>query len=134
MNYLIGDVQGCCDALDRLLDKIDFSPSRDWIGVLGDLVNRGPQSLATLRRLRGFGTSATCVLGNHDLHLLAVAQGVRRPHRGDTLDDILNAPDRDEWLAWLRSRRMAALEHGWAVKTVPDRPHLMEQRSSRPQI
>ena len=115
MNYLIGDVQGCCDALDGLLEKIDFSPSRDWIGVLGDLVNRGPQSLATLRRLRGFGTSATCVLGNHDLNLLAVAQGVRRPHRGDTLDDILNAPDRGEWLAWLRSRRMAALEHGWLM-------------------
>jgi len=115
MNYLIGDVQGCCDALERLLAKIDFSPSRDWIGVLGDLVNRGPQSLRTLRQLRSFGTSATCLLGNHDLNLLAVAQGVRPPHRGDTIDEILVAPDRAEWLDWLRSRPMAAFEHGWLL-------------------
>jgi bis(5'-nucleosyl)-tetraphosphatase (symmetrical) len=115
MNYLIGDVQGCCDALDRLLVKIDFSPSRDRVYVLGDLVNRGPQSLETLRRLRGFGTSATCLLGNHDLNLLAVAQGVRKPHRGDTLTEILEAPDRTEWLDWLRGRRMAVFEHGWLM-------------------
>ena len=115
MNYLIGDVQGCCGALDRLLAKIDFSPSRDHLYVLGDLVNRGPQSLETLRRLRGFGDSATCLLGNHDLNLLAVAQGVRRPHKGDTIADILDAPDRDEWLAWLRQRRMAVFEHGWLM-------------------
>jgi len=115
MNYLIGDVQGCCDALDRLLVKIDFSPSRDRVYVLGDLVNRGPQSLDTLRRLRGFGTSATCLLGNHDLNLLAVAQGVRKPHRGDTLTEILDAPDRTEWLDWLRGRRMAVFEHGWLM-------------------
>jgi bis(5'-nucleosyl)-tetraphosphatase (symmetrical) len=113
MNYLIGDVQGCCDALDRLLAKIDFSPSRDRICVLGDLVNRGPKSLETLRRLRGFGAAATCLLGNHDLNLLAVAQGVRPPHRGDTIVEILEAPDRTEWLDWLRQRRMAALESGW---------------------
>ncbi len=113
MNYLIGDVQGCCDALDRLLAKIDFSPSRDRICVLGDLVNRGPKSLETLRRLRGFGAAATCLLGNHDLNLLAVAQGVRPPHRGDTIVEILEAPDRAEWLDWLRQRRMAALESGW---------------------
>jgi bis(5'-nucleosyl)-tetraphosphatase (symmetrical) len=115
MNYLIGDVQGCCDALDHLLAKIDFSPSRDRIVVLGDLVNRGPKSLATLRRLRGFGASATCLLGNHDLNLLAVAQGVRQPHRGDTTGDILAAPDRAEWLAWLRQRRMAVFEDGWLL-------------------
>ena len=115
MNYLIGDVQGCCDALDRLLAKIDFSPSRDRLYVLGDLVNRGPQSLDTLRRLRGFGSSATCLLGNHDLNLLAVAQGVRRPHRGDTLAEILDAPDRSDWLDWLRHRRMAVFEHGWLM-------------------
>jgi len=115
MNYLIGDVQGCCDALERLLAKIDFSPSRDWLCVLGDLVNRGPQSLRTLRRLRGYGTSATCLLGNHDLNLLAVAQGVRQPHHGDTIDEILAAPDRAEWLDWLRRRPMAAFEHGWLL-------------------
>lgn len=115
MNYLIGDVQGCCDALDRLLAKIDFSPSRDAIYVLGDLVNRGPESLETLRRLRGFGASATCLLGNHDLNLLAVAQGVRQAHRGDTIGEILDAPDRDQWLDWLRQRRMAVFEHGWLM-------------------
>ncbi len=115
MNYLIGDVQGCCGALDALLAKIDFSASRDHLFVLGDLVNRGPQSLETLRRLRGFGASATCLLGNHDLNLLAVAQGVRKIHKGDTIGEILDAPDRDEWLAWLRERRMAVLEHGWLM-------------------
>jgi bis(5'-nucleosyl)-tetraphosphatase (symmetrical) len=115
MNYLIGDVQGCCDALDRLLAKIAFSPSRDKIYVLGDLVNRGPKSLETLRRLRGFGASATCLLGNHDLNLLAVAQGLRQPHRGDTIDEILAAPDREASLDWLRGRRMAVFEHGWLM-------------------
>ena len=115
MNYLIGDVQGCCEALDRLLAEIGFSPSRDRIYVLGDLVNRGPQSLETLRRLRSFGDAATCLLGNHDLNLLAVAHGVRKPHSGDTITEILDAPDRDAWLNWLRHRRMAVLEHGWLM-------------------
>lgn len=115
MNYLIGDVQGCCGALDRLLAKIDFSPSRDRMFVLGDLVNRGPQSLETLRRLRGFDDSAVCLLGNHDLNLLAVAQGVRSAHPSDTLGEILAAPDREAWLEWLRHRRMAVFEHGWLM-------------------
>ena len=107
MDYLIGDVQGCCDALDTLLAKIDFSPSRDRLFVLGDLVNRGPRSLATLRRLRDLGNAAQCVLGNHDLNLLAVAHGVRKPHRGDTIQEILEARDRDDWLQWLRERPLA---------------------------
>ena len=115
MDYLIGDVQGCCDALDRLLDQIGYSPSRDRIYVLGDLVNRGPRSLATLRRLRGLGDSATCLLGNHDWHLLAAAHGVRPVHATDTLDEILAAPDREAWLEWLRNRRMAVFEHGWLM-------------------
>ena len=115
MDYLVGDVQGCAPALDRLLAAIGFSPSRDHLYVLGDLVNRGPDSLGTLRRLRGFGTSATCLLGNHDWHLLAVAAGVRKLHRTDTLDAILAAPDREEWLAWLRQRRMAVHAHGWLM-------------------
>ncbi len=113
MIFLVGDLQGCCDALERLLADTGFSPSRDRLVVLGDLVNRGPDSLGVLRRLRGLGNAATCLLGNHDLHLLAVAAGVRRPHRGDTLDAILNAPDREQWLEWLRHRRMACLEAGW---------------------
>jgi len=115
MHYLIGDIQGCCDAFKRLLAQIDFTPSRDRISVLGDLVNRGPKSLATLRHLRGFGDAATCLLGNHDLHLLAVAHGVRRAHRSDTLGEILDAPDRQAWIDWLRRRRMAVVEDGWLL-------------------
>jgi bis(5'-nucleosyl)-tetraphosphatase (symmetrical) len=115
MVYLIGDVQGCRGALQRLLDTLDFSPSRDRVVVLGDLVNRGPDSLGTLRLLRDLGNAATCLLGNHDLHLLAVAHGVRKAHRSDTLGGILDAPDRDDWIDWLRHRRMALHEHGWLM-------------------
>ena len=113
MDYLIGDLQGCCDALDRLLAEIGFSPSRDRLCALGDLVNRGPQSLATLRRLRSFEASATCLLGNHDLHLLAVSNAVRKPHRNDTLDPILQSPERDAWLDWLRHQPLAVRFSGW---------------------
>jgi bis(5'-nucleosyl)-tetraphosphatase (symmetrical) len=113
MHYLIGDLQGCCDAFDRLLATIGFSPSRDSLTVLGDLVNRGPQSLAVLRRMRGLGTAADALLGNHDLHLLAVAHGVRPAHANDTLNEILDAPDREAWLEWLRARPLALKRHGW---------------------
>ncbi|HEY4083482.1 MAG TPA: symmetrical bis(5'-nucleosyl)-tetraphosphatase [Burkholderiaceae bacterium] len=115
MNYLIGDVQGCCDALSHLLERIDFSPSRDRLYLLGDLVNRGPASLATLRLIIKLGDAATCLLGNHDLHLLAAAHGVRGPHRGDTIQDILDAPDREALLDWLRHRHMAHHAHGWLM-------------------
>ncbi|WP_302173652.1 symmetrical bis(5'-nucleosyl)-tetraphosphatase [uncultured Hydrogenophaga sp.] len=113
--YLIGDVQGCDGALGRLLDEAGFSPSRDTAYVLGDLVNRGPGSLATVRRLMGLGSSAQCLLGNHDLHLLAVSQGIRPPHRSDTLDDILEAPDRPALLDWLRHRPLALRVDGWLL-------------------
>ncbi|MDP3337938.1 MAG: symmetrical bis(5'-nucleosyl)-tetraphosphatase, partial [Rhodoferax sp.] len=110
--YLIGDVQGCDSALQGLLDKISFSPSRDTLYLLGDLVNRGPDSAGVLRRLMGFGTSAQCLLGNHDLHLLAASVGARRPSRKDTLTNVLQAPDREAMLAWLRQQNMAfLLEH-----------------------
>lgn len=105
--YLIGDVQGCDAALQRLLDTLDFSPSRDTLYLLGDLVNRGPDSLGVLRRLMGYGSSAQCLLGNHDLNLLAVAQGTRKLHSKDTLHGILNAPDRQPLLHWLRHQKMA---------------------------
>ena len=117
--YLIGDVQGCDTALQRLLDKISFSPSRDTLYLLGDLVNRGPDSAGVLRRLMAFGASAQCVLGNHDLHLLAVAHGVRKAGRRDTLEGVLRAPDRQAMLAWLRHQRLAMLE------TVGGKDHLM---------
>lgn len=110
--YLIGDVQGCNDALQRLLDKISFSPSRDTLFLLGDLVNRGPDSAGVLRRLMGLGASARCLLGNHDLHLLAASHGARRPSRKDTLVNVLQAHDRDAMLQWLRHQSMAiSLRH-----------------------
>jgi bis(5'-nucleosyl)-tetraphosphatase (symmetrical) len=109
---LIGDIQGCDAPLGRLLEKIDFSPSRDSIYVLGDLVNRGPDSDRVLRRLMGYGLAARCLLGNHDLSLLAVAHGDRPPHRNDTMDAVLAAPDREAMLQWLRQQRMAIREHG----------------------
>ncbi|HEX2010453.1 MAG TPA: symmetrical bis(5'-nucleosyl)-tetraphosphatase [Roseateles sp.] len=115
MHYLIGDIQGCCDALERLLAILDFSPSRDRIFLLGDLVNRGPASLSTLRRLQALGDAATCLLGNHDLHLLATAAGVRKPHRGDTVQEILDAPDREALLGWLRQQRLACFSQGWLM-------------------
>lgn len=108
--YLIGDVQGCDEALGRLLDTLDFSPSRDRLVLLGDLINRGPDSLAVLRRVRALGDSARSLLGNHDLHLLGVAHGVRKPGRRDTLASILAAPDREPLLDWLRHRAMALHE------------------------
>jgi len=107
--YLIGDVQGCDSALQDLLRTLDFSPSRDTLYVLGDLVNRGPDSAGVLRRLMGYGDAAHCLLGNHDLNLLAVAQGVRKPHRKDTLDAVLDAEDRHAMLHWLRHQKMAML-------------------------
>lgn len=110
--YLIGDVQGCDAALGRLLAEIAFSPSRDRLVLLGDLVNRGPASLAVLRRLMALGDAAACLLGNHDLHLLAVSQGVRKLHRSDTLGDILAAPDRAALIDWVRQRPLALHERG----------------------
>lgn len=109
-HYLIGDVQGCDSALQRLLDTLAYSPSRDTLWLLGDLVNRGPDSEGVLRRLMGYGDSARCLLGNHDLHLLAIAHGVRPPHRSDTLGGILQAPDRSVLLDWLRRQHLALRE------------------------
>lgn len=110
--YLIGDIQGCDEALGRLLDTVGFSPSRDRAILLGDLVNRGPQSLEVLRRVMASEGVIDGLLGNHDLHLLAVAQGVRRSGRWDTLEDILRAPDRERLLDWLRRLPLARREHG----------------------
>jgi len=113
--YAIGDVQGCYDQLRRLLDVLRFDPGVDLLWLVGDLVNRGPQSLETLRFVRDLGERAVTVLGNHDLNLLAVAAGVRKPHRGDTLNAILQATDRDELLDWLRRRSMMHVDGGYAM-------------------
>lgn len=100
--YAIGDVQGCHNELQRLLDHIQFDPACDTLWFVGDLVNRGPDSLKVLRFIKGLGKRAYAVLGNHDLHTLAVANGHLKYHRNDTIDDILNAEDRDELMHWLR--------------------------------
>jgi bis(5'-nucleosyl)-tetraphosphatase (symmetrical) len=111
--YCIGDVQGCDDALDRLLaTRSDSHPAATRSSVLGDLVNRGPDSLGVLRRLIRYGNSARCLLGNHDLHLLAVAAGARKHKQKETISDILDAPDRDELVDWVRQRDMAIYERG----------------------
>jgi bis(5'-nucleosyl)-tetraphosphatase (symmetrical) len=102
--YAIGDIQGCDAELGALLDRLGFSPSRDHLWFVGDLVNRGPASLQVLRRIRALGDSATVTLGNHDLHLLAVAHGAATLRRNDTLDEVLGAPDRGPLLDWLLSR------------------------------
>lgn len=108
----IGDLQGCGDALERLLAAARFDPSRERAWFCGDLINRGPSSLDTLRRVRALGEAGVAVLGNHDLHLLAVAAGVRAPQASDTLDEILRAPDRDALIDWLRTRPLAHAEGG----------------------
>lgn len=113
--YAIGDPQGCYAALQRLLDEIAFDDRADRLWVVGDLVNRGPDSLATLRFAKALGEAAVCLLGNHDLHLLAVAHGVQRQRRDDTLQEVLDAPDRDELLEWLRGRPLMHVEHGFAM-------------------
>ncbi len=105
--YCIGDIQGCDSALGRLLDTIGFSASRDTVYLLGDLVNRGPDSAAVLRRSMRHGDAIRCLLGNHDLHLLAAAAGARKPSRRDTLASVLDAPDREALLAWVRQQPLA---------------------------
>lgn len=102
--YAIGDLQGCLAELEAMLARIRFDTRRDRLWFVGDLVNRGPASLEVLRFVHGLGDGAVTVLGNHDLHLLAVALGLAQAKRKDTLDDILNAPDRNTLLEWLRRR------------------------------
>lgn len=100
--YAIGDLQGCYDPLARLLDYVDFSPEQDRLWLVGDLVNRGPQSLEVLRFVRSLGDAAITVLGNHDLHLVMQAHGFGKANKEDTLTPILKARDRDELIDWLR--------------------------------
>jgi len=111
--YAVGDLQGCLQPLQCLLERVAFDPARDKLWLVGDLVNRGPQSLETLRFLFAMRHALVCVLGNHDLHLLAVAHNIERLKRGDTLREILTAPDAAELLDWLRQQPLARqVEHG----------------------
>ncbi|PWF24226.1 symmetrical bis(5'-nucleosyl)-tetraphosphatase [Corticimicrobacter populi] len=110
--WMIGDIQGCGTPLDALLKhpEVDQPGSRFWFA--GDLVNRGPQSLASLRRIKALGDRAISILGNHDLHLLAVSAGIRAPSKNDTIQEILDAPDAQELIDWLRNRPLAHFEAG----------------------
>lgn len=105
--YVIGDVQGCYSALTNLLNRINFQPSIDKLWFCGDIINRGENSLATLRQIKGLGDSAITVLGNHDLHLLAIYYGQRKIGKKDTIGPILEAEDSDELMHWLRHRPLA---------------------------
>lgn len=113
--YAVGDIQGCYVELQQLLEQIRFDPTQDKLWFVGDLVNRGPGSLQVLRYVKFLGDSAITVLGNHDLHLLAVAEGAAELHRSDTLDEVLGAPDRDELLAWLRQQRLLHAEGNYVL-------------------
>jgi len=113
--YAVGDIQGCFASLQALLEKCSFSPEFDRLWLVGDLVNRGPRSLETLRFVKGLGDRAVTVLGNHDLSLLMAAEGFGKRHRSDTIDDILAAPDRDELLHWLRYQRLMHVQGDYAM-------------------
>ena len=110
--YAVGDIQGCLQPLKCLLRQVDFNPDKDVLWSVGDVVNRGPKCLKTLRYLYKMRNSLVMVLGNHDLHLLAVAAGARPPSRTDTLNEILQAPDREKLLKWLIRRPLIHHQHG----------------------
>ncbi|MBT6173278.1 MAG: symmetrical bis(5'-nucleosyl)-tetraphosphatase [Thiotrichales bacterium] len=138
--YAVGDIQGCLDDLLRLLEKVKFNPSSDKIWFVGDLVNRGPKSLETLQFIRSLGDSAVSVLGNHDLHLLALTEGDKRySSKFDTLLPILESEQRDELFHWLRHRPLlhhdkklgyamihAGLPPQWSLKQAKRRAHELE--------
>lgn len=108
--YAIGDLQGCDREFAALLERLNFSDS-DQLWLVGDLINRGPDSLAALRRVKAFGEQCTVVLGNHDLHFLAAYFGGRAPTRSDTFDELLEAPDVEELAHWLRCQRLMHVDH-----------------------
>jgi len=113
--YAIGDVQGCASSLHRLLDELPLDLAKDRLWFVGDLVNRGKSSVQVLRTVRALGAAAVTVLGNHDLHLLALAAGVAEPKRRDTVEDVLAAPDREELIAWLRERPLVHHEERFVL-------------------
>lgn len=113
--YAVGDLQGCLEPLLCLLKEVNFDPQKDQLWAAGDVVNRGPQSLETLRFVKGLDDAFRMVLGNHDLHLLAASRGIKRLNPKDTLDEILDAPDRDELLEWLRQQPLLINDHGFVM-------------------
>jgi len=136
--YVVGDIQGCYQQLRQLLDSVTFNPAKDTLWCAGDLVNRGPESLNTLRFLKGLGDACVCVLGNHDLHLLEQVSG-SQPYRRDTLFDVLNAEDSEALIEWLRFRPLlhhdvdlgwcmvhAGLHPAWSLKKAKKRARAVE--------
>lgn len=121
--YIVGDIQGCCDALKKLLAIAEFDPKHDQLWSVGDIVNRGPDSLSTLRYLKNLGPRFKMVLGNHDLHLLAVAYKKKSSKKLDTLDEILAASDRDELIDWLRHQPLI-YQHENSVLVHAGIPHI----------
>lgn len=145
--YAIGDIQGCREALEDLLELIRFDPSRDRLWLAGDLVARGPDSLGTLRLVRGLGAAADSVLGNHDLHLLAAHYGFTIPKKKDNTQPVLDAPDRHELMEWLRRRPLlledaghdcvlthAGIPPGWSLAQTRDRARELEAALRSPDI
>jgi bis(5'-nucleosyl)-tetraphosphatase (symmetrical) len=136
--YAIGDIQGCLTFFQKLLSHIAFNPSTDRLWLVGDLVNRGPDSLGVLRFVKGLGQSCVTVLGNHDLHLLAVHAGVTHLHTKDTIQPILDAPDCEELISWLRQQPLlhwespyvmvhAGMLPQWSVEQTKEFAHEVEQ-------
>ena len=117
MHWLVGDVQGCARELDDLLKWVRFDPDRDSLVLLGDLINRGPESLRVLRHVHSMGPAVRIVLGNHDLHFLAIYFGGHTTSRSDTLDELLDAPDVDMLAHWLRMQPLMFVDNsiGWAM-------------------
>ena len=138
--YAIGDVQGCFSELAELVAKLEFNPQRDQLWFTGDLVNRGPQSLQVLRYVKELGTSARVVLGNHDIHLLAIANDAKKEQASDTLSPVLGAPDATELLSWLRQQPLMVREQSlnhlvmvhagiypwWSIQTAIERAREVE--------
>ena len=113
--YAIGDVQGCFDELEALLERIGFNRAHDRLWFVGDLVNRGPKSLEVLQYVKELGERAVVVLGNHDLHLITQHEGFEKKRKDDTFVDVLAAPDAKELVDWLRTRPMMHVEGNWAM-------------------
>ncbi len=131
--YAMGDIQGCYEPLQRLLDQVQFDPARDQLWLAGDLVNRGPQSLEVLRFARSLGHRVRCVLGNHDLHLLAIYYGGHSARSNDTLAPVLGAEDAAELLDWLRFQPLVVLDEGrgWCMSHAGIPPAWSVRRARR---
>jgi len=130
--YAIGDIQGCCDEFEALLEQLRFDPSCDRLWIVGDLVNRGPDSLGVVRLVRSLGDAAVTVLGNHDLHLLAVRYGGHSSNAGDTFGDVLAADDAEELCQWLRGLPLLVVDESLGyVMTHAGIPHIWDLADAR---